>query len=314
MANAYTQKSSLDSIGTLTYEQIAKFALRDQFYFHQFATVRPTSQSHNGSSVRWFFHDEMAAATTPLVETTDPDAVAISDTYVDVTQTEYGNVVNVTAKAEAEGLFSVDAVAANLIGYNAGLTMDTMARTVLTSGSNVLYGNDATSTVTVGTNDPMSGALIGKAVAKLRGANVMGWSGDKYACVMHPDQSYDVRREVGVADWAVPAGQSDAQRIWNGYVGSYAGAMVIEAPRTTMTANAGTVDVYKAVMVGQEALAYIHANRAGYGAEPSIVVGPVVDSLERFRPIGWKLLAGWGRFREAALYRLETASSIGANT
>ena len=46
--------------------------------------------------------------------------------------------------------------------------------------------------------------------------------------------------------------------------------------------------------------------------EPGIVIGNVVDKLMRFRPVGWYGLLGWKRYREAALYRIETGSSIAA--
>ena len=45
-----------------------------------------------------------------------------------------------------------------------------------------------------------------------------------------------------------------------------------------------------------------------------MIFGPVTDTLRRFNPVGWYHLVGYGRFREAALQRIETASSIGANS
>ena len=46
--------------------------------------------------------------------------------------------------------------------------------------------------------------------------------------------------------------------------------------------------------------------------EPGVVIGPVTDRLMRFRPIGWYGVLGWSRYREDALYRIETGSSIAA--
>jgi hypothetical protein len=40
----------------------------------------------------------------------------------------------------------------------------------------------------------------------------------------------------------------------------------------------------------------------------------VPDKLNRFFPLGWYGYLGWARFREKALYRLESGSSISANT
>ena len=62
--------------------------------------------------------------------------------------------------------------------------------------------------------------------------------------------------------------------------------------------------MYRTIIAGQQALAEATA------VEPGVVIGPVVDKLMRFRPIGWYALAGWSIFRDAALYRIETGSSI----
>jgi hypothetical protein len=51
----------------------------------------------------------------------------------------------------------------------------------------------------------------------------------------------------------------------------------------------------------------------GNGEFPLVVPGPVVDSLRRFVPIGWYDLVGYGIFRQAAVLRVEGASSIGLN-
>ena len=41
-----------------------------------------------------------------------------------------------------------------------------------------------------------------------------------------------------------------------------------------------------------------------------VVIGPVVDKLMRARPLGWYGVAGWNLYRQEALYRVETSSSI----
>ena len=64
--------------------------------------------------------------------------------------------------------------------------------------------------------------------------------------------------------------------------------------------------------MGQEGLA--HAFSTMYGPEPQVVFGPVTDRLRRFQSVGWYAMCGYGRFREEALYRIESASSIGANS
>ena len=89
-----------------------------------------------------------------------------------------------------------------------------------------------------------------------------------------------------------------------GAVGVLEGAFIVETPRVPSETNASSVVVYKAVVAGREALAEALAQ------DTSVVIGPEIDALRRFRTIGWYLFGGWNRLREAALYRIETATTI----
>jgi N4-gp56 family major capsid protein len=97
-------------------------------------------------------------------------------------------------------------------------------------------------------------------------------------------------------------------------------AISVGATNTTFTvdvANSGTVGtntltvtpvtrVFDTVLCGQQALAEAVAE------EPHIVIGNVTDKLMRFRPMGWYGVLGFARYREEALYRIESGSSIAA--
>ena len=74
---------------------------------------------------------------------------------------------------------------------------------------------------------------------------------------------------------------------------------------TTVTVTPVT-RVFDTILCGQQALAEAVAE------EPHIVIGNVTDKLMRFRPMGWYGVLGFARYREEALYRIETGSSIAA--
>jgi N4-gp56 family major capsid protein len=276
-----------------------------------------------GSSVIFTIFSELAVATTPLTETSDVDAVAMADSNVTVTLTEYGNTINTTAKLRGTAFLDVDAAAANLIGYNAGNSIDTVVREVLAGGTNVVYGgggsSDETSRTAIEAEDIIEANDIRKVTAALRGANVSPWSG-YYIGFIHPDVSYDLRRETGNASWNAPHVNMDTANIYTGEIGTFESVRFIETPRTKVRANAsdgagaaGNIDVYDTYIMGRQALAKAYSFVDGNGPVPSVRRGPVVDSLMRFNPIGWYWLGGYGRFREAALRRIESSSSIGAN-
>ena len=298
---------------------MAYFALRSELLFDQAADVQASNQTMPGSSVIFTIFSELAVATTPLTETSDVTAVAMGDANVTVSLTEYGNTVNTTAKLRGTAFLDVDAAAANLIGYNAGNSMDVIVRDVLAGGTNVVYGGggstNPSSRVTVQAEDTIEANDVRKVSAALRGANVSPWSG-YYIGFIHPDVSYDLRRETGNASWNAPHVNMDTANIYTGEIGTFESVRFIETPRTKVRTDAGessTVDVYDTYIMGRQALAKAHSFVDGNGPVPQIRRGPVVDSLMRFNPIGWYWLGGYGLFREASLRRIESSSSIGTN-
>lgn len=319
---AYTQQSSLTTDQT-AFDRIAHFALRSELLFDAVADVVPVAQSMPGSAVTFTIFNDLDEATSPLTETSDVTAVAMSDSQVTVTLAEYGNAVSTTAKLRGTSFLDVDAAAANIVGYNAGISIDGVIRDVLAAGTNVVYGgggsSDPSSRTTVQTEDIIEANDVRKLVAALRKANAVSFGG-MYLGYIHPDVSYDLRRETGVASWRDPHVYSDPANIYMGEIGAFEGVRFIETPRAKIhtdasngSGSAGTIDVYCTHICGRQALAKAHSLTDGNGPFPRVVRGPVTDTLFRFQPIGWYWLGGYGLFRQASLRRIESSSSIGSN-
>jgi len=311
------------SVDQTAFEKLAYFALRDEMYFDQFADVQATNATNPGATVTFTIFQDMAAATTALGEAEDVTPVALSDSQVTVTLNEYGNATVTTAKLRATSFLPVDPVAANAVGYNAGLSIDTIARNAAQAGTNVIYATggatDPTSRTTINSDDVLAANDVRRVVAQLRKANVPTIGGS-YVGMIHPDVSYDFRSATDAAAWRTPANYVNPQGIYTGEIGMFEGVRFIEAPRAPLFANAsdnsgsaGTIDVYGTLIMGRQALAKGISLGGEYGAQPSIVYGTVTDILKRFRPVGWKHFVGYGVFRQEALRRIESASSIGTN-
>jgi len=317
-----TTTSSL-SIDQVAFDRLAYFALRSELLFDQAADIQPVAQAMPGSGVTFTIFADIAAATSTLNEVTDVTPTALSDSQVTVTLNEYGNAVVTTAKLRGTAFLDVDAAAANIIGYNAGDSMDQVVRDVLAGGTNVVYATGGSSTpssrTTVAAEDIVAADDVRKVVAQLRGANVATFNGS-YIGFIHPDVSYDFRSATDAAAWRTPANYVNPEGIYNGEIGLFESVRFIETPRAKVFTNAsdgsgstGTVDVYCTHIMGRQALAKAFSTQDGNGAVPKIVRGNVTDYLMRLQPLGWYWLGGYGRFREASLRRIESASSIGTN-
>ena len=313
---AYTQGSSL-SVDQTAFDQIAYFALRSEMLFDAAADVQPVAQSMPGSSVKFTIFSELADATSTLSETTDLTPTTMADSQVEVTLAEYGNTINTTAKLRGTSFLDVDAVAANLIGYNAGSSIDTVVANVLKAATNVIYGGGGSTTpttnATVQAEDIIEANDVRIATAQLRGSKAQTFNG-MYMGFIHPDVSYDLRRETGAASWRDPHNYVDTAQIYNGEIGAFESVRFIETPRAPLDLTGGsasTVDLYQTIIMGRQSLAKAHSITDGNGAYPKVMRGPVVDSLMRFNPVGWYWLGGYGIFRQAAIRVLNTSSSLG---
>jgi N4-gp56 family major capsid protein len=313
---AITQASSL-SVDQVAFDQIAYFALRAEMLFDAAADIQPVAQSMPGSSVKFTIFSELADATSTLAETTDLTPTTMADSQVEVTLAEYGNTINTTAKLRGTSFLDVDAVAANLIGYNAGSSIDTVVANVLKGATNVIYGGGGsttpTSNATVQAEDIIEANDVRIATAQLRGSKAQSFNG-MYMGFIHPDVSYDLRRETGAASWRDPHNYVDTAGIYNGEIGAFEAIRFIETPRAPLDLTGGsasTVDLYQTIIMGRQSLAKAHSITDGNGAYPKVVRGPVVDSLMRFNPVGWYWLGGYGIFRQAAIRVLNTSSSLG---
>ncbi len=297
------------------YDRLVEFDLRSQPLIRSVADKRPGKQAMPGDTVTLQIFKDLAPATTELVETTDVNAVLVPDTdKVTITIREFGNVIRNTRKLRKTALTEVDPAVANIIAYNQADSIDIVAETTLRGGTNVVRANAGTlssnggTTAAVAAGDTLSADHIRLAVTRLRGRNAMGRRGAMYHALVHPDVSYDLRRQTGDQNWRTPHNYVDTQHIYAGEIGEFEGAYFVESPRLfSATDGATSRRVFRGYIVGKQALAEAVVE------EPHVVMSPVTDHLNRFQPIGWYGLLGFAIYRQNALVRLETSSSITAS-
>ena len=103
---------------------------------------------------------------------------------------------------------------------------------------------------------------------------------------------------------ATPAGLNATWEITVVDVDTFTFKTSVTGTVTGTLASQKKTKVYRTIVAGQQALAEAVAE------EPHVVIGPVTDKLMRLRPIGWYGVLGFKRYREDALFRIESGSSI----
>lgn len=320
MVNAFTDTAAMSNAVQSAFDKYFEFALRSQPLFRAVADKRPSQLTNPGQSITLERYQDLAVQTATLSEDVDPDAVAMGNpTTTTLTINEYGNPVLRTRRLQLFSISDVDPAIANIVAFNAADSIDVVVQTTLRGGANLIQkkagvttyvtnANSGTVATTMAATDIMSSGLIRLGVAKLRTNKAVPRRDSLFWCAMHPEVSYDLRAETGSAAWRDPHNYSAAGNIWAGELGVYEGSFFIESPRCYNAVDAGTGDNtvrrFRTYLAGQQALAEAVAE------EFHIVAGPITDKLMRFRPLGWYGVAGWARYREEALIRIETSSSI----
>lgn len=314
MADVYTDGGTVyANLLAAGYDRFLSYQLRSQPCFRQLVDKHPVDVTNPGPTVTLSIIQEFAAlATTPLAETVDVAAVAPpAPTRVTVTMNEYGNADIATLRLKQLAFTPPDPAIANVLGKNMVDSMDKLVQNVLDASTNIIGPNAGVIKTTgfaegsVAGTDVLNSATIRDAITLLRRRNApprdaMG----SYLGVIHPDVVADLSQDTG---WLQPHQYVDTSNIYNLEIGSYLGARFIQSPRCTVVADGGaSAKVYRTYFVGGQAVVEAMVS------EPHTVVGPQVDKLRRFFPIGWYAHGGWALFRPESVEVARTASSVAA--
>jgi hypothetical protein len=216
-------------------------------------------------------------------------------------------------------LSDIDPAIANIVAYNMADSIDQLVQTnIRSNGTNVrLAGGSSaaayTATTQVTGTTYLKGEDIRIVTSKMKTLNAMPRFGSLYGCYMHPEVSFDIKSEAGASGAVLQGSFEDIRKytesqignIINSVAGVIHGAYIVESPRMYNTTDgASSARNFRTHFFGQQAVAEAVA------IEPGIVMGPITDKLMRARPIGWYGLLGWNVYRQNALFRVESTSSI----
>ncbi|MGM9550237.1 MAG: N4-gp56 family major capsid protein [Faecousia sp.] len=206
----------------------------------QFGQKRPIPKN-GGKTIEFRKFAALAKATTPLTEGVTPDGKGLTVTTITATVNQYGDYITQSDVLELTALDNTILEATKLLGRQAGLTLDTIVRNVLQSGTNVTYcpkvaggvetpvtsrsGLDATCQLTV--------KVIQQVVAKLRAQNAPTIGG-KYVAIIHPYVAYDLMRDP---EWVDAHKYASPENLYEGEIGEVAGVRFVQTSEAKIYAG-----------------------------------------------------------------------------
>ena len=264
-ASNTTLTSSLAHLATVYYKTRALDQTTQVFVFNQ-ACEPDELPLRSGKTVQWFRYSLFGANVTPASEGTVGTGLPLTTATISGTVSEYADFITLSKLLGLTALDSIKANAADQLGYRAGLTNDSLARTEF--DANVASVQFATLGATLGSID------FRRAVTALQANNVRPKMGGNYIGIIHPYALFDLKSDNTAGGFIDVMKYANAQALLNGPTMPTEMGMV-ESCRLLKSTNVGTTGTapqvkYYTYVVGKGAIGAV--DLAGNG--PSKVVDP----------------------------------------
>lgn len=275
----------------------------------QFGQKRPIPKN-GGKTIEFRKFAPLAKATTPLTEGVTPDGKSLAVSTITATVNQYGDYITQSDVLELTSLDNTILEATKLLGRQAGLTLDTVVRDVLQSGTNVTYcpkvsgGNETAVTTRAGLDatSQLTVKVIQQVVAKLRGQNAPTIGG-KYVAIIHPYVAYDLMRDP---EWIEAHKYAKPENLYEGEIGEIAGVRFVQ----TTEAKVFDGGVFSTLIMGADA--YGVTEITGGGLQTIVKQkgsAGTADPLDQRSSVGWKAIKTAEILIENYIVRVESKSA-----
>ena len=256
----------------------------------QFGQKRPIP-ANGGKTIEFRKFTSLPKAVEPLTEGVTPDGKSLNVTTVTATVNQYGDYITQTDMLELTALDNTILEAAKLLGRQAGITLDTVVRNVLQSGTNVTYcpkvengvETEITSRGDLTENCQLTVDVVMQVVAKLRAQNAPTING-KYVAIIHPYAAYDLMRDP---EWVGAHKYADPQSLFEGEIGELAGVRFVQ----TTEAKIYEGGIFATLFLGADA--YGITEVTGGGLQTIVKQkgsAGTADPLDQRSSVGWKAI------------------------
>lgn len=278
---------------------------------------------NNSAVIKFRRYSLLAANTTSLSEGVTPSGVALAVTDVSSTVLQYGDFVTLTDWLQLTTLDPLLTETADLLGQQAGNSLDQLCRDVIVAGTTVQYASTATTRATVTSSMKLNRAELREAVRTLQSNDAMkitrmvnpatGFNTSPlnaaFVGIITENTLFDLKNETG---WIPVQEYASQSGVMEGEVGA------LDDVRFVMTTNAkifaaggsGSIDVHGTLILAAE---YYGISRIS-GAALKNIVKPLgsagtADPLDQRSTSGWKATFVATRLNENFCVRIEHAVS-----
>ena len=295
----------------------------------RFGQKRPIAM-RSGNQIKFRRYSQLAAATTALTEGVTPGGSSLAVTDITSTLAQYGDFITLSDMVSMVNQDPVVTEATDVLGDQAGTTIDLTRRDVLVAGSNAAFASGVANRLAL--VNKLSGPDLDKAIRFLKNQNakfmkegIMAGDGvgtgairKAYIGIVHPDVEFDLETITGfraVSDY------SSQQGVIEDEIGSYKNIRFVTSTNAKVWANGTTVltagfkggttnDVYATLIIAADA--YGVSPLAGQAMQTYVkALGSAgsADPLEQRSTVGWKATTVTTILNQAWQIRIEALAS-----
>ena len=253
----------------------------------QFAQKRDIPKN-GGKTIEFRKFASLPKAMTPLTEGVTPDGKSLNVTSIEATVSQYGDYITMSDILDLTAIDPIIVEATKILGRQSGLTLDTITRNVLHSGTNVTYCPKADGTPVTSRGDlddtcQLTVKTIQKVVAKLKGQNAPTING-KYVAIIHPYAAFSLMRDP---EWIDAHKYANPTNLYTGEIGEVAGVRFVE----TTEAKVYDGGVFGTLIMGANAYGTTEITGGGLQTiiKPKGSAG-TADPLDQRSSVGWKAI------------------------
>ncbi len=251
-AGMTTGSATLTHLASVYYDRVALSALRKKFMFWKGVDNR-TLPLKNGKTIQFYRYSQLGANTTATPEGTVGTSLELTSAVLTATVSQYSDYISFSDLLVDTAIDNdIVAVGADLLGYRAALTCDTIIR-------NVVDAVAASIDVPL-LGDYFTGADAANISTRFAGVDVKPFPNGYFPALAHPYVVYDFVHDPAVGgfkDVAKELGDSAAKGNLEdrGFVARFNDVELWQS--TNVTVTSGSPNTYRCYFFGQEGLAAI---------------------------------------------------------
>ena len=268
----------------------------------QFAQKRPIPKN-GGKKIEFRKFGSLPKALTPLTEGVTPDGKNLSVTAIEAEVAQYGDYIVQSDVLELTSIDNTIVEATKVLGKQAGLTLDTITRNALQSGTNVYYCGGVDSRGALTADSKLTCKDVKNIAAILKGNNAPKIDGS-YVAIIHPYVATDLMNDP---EWIDAHKYTTSDNIYEGELGKIGGVRFVESTEAKVYDGG----VFGTLFLG--ANAYGTTEVEGGGLQTIIKQkgsAGTADPLDQRSSIGWKALKTAEILIDAYIVRAESKSSF----